>query len=252
MKVRAAGWAIALEPALEEQLRRRCALDRFEAVTSVPTLALRFGRLPADEECGWLDLERKSIGRYVTRTDEIVVEAALEPYRAEAALRVAFQQVLWRQSGILVHAAAFAWGEDAAVAIGESGAGKSTLSRCARAAGARVLSDETVALFPDGTVFGAPFSSDRDLLPSVEPARARVILGLRKAPEEGWAVETPAESVALIVSQSYSPPTVRGSRAELLARAAAISRVCPAATLSFAPRLAAGEFVRERIDALAR
>ena len=80
--------------------------------------------------------------------------------------------------GLALHAAAFELGGEGVLAVGRSGSGKSTLALAALAAGGRVVSDDTVVVFrqgSEGELCAAPLRPDLSLrrgslglLPSVQ------------------------------------------------------------------------------------
>jgi hypothetical protein len=130
------------------------------------------------------------------------------------------------------------------VAVGVSGAGKSTLARLCVAAGAELLSDETIGLYPDGTACGSPFFSDHDLAARRLRASLVAILVLEKASCEEVAQVEPAEGAAALLAQAYRPGPGETTPAELLSRASALAKRPGVHRLRFQKDLAAGAFVK--------
>src|SRR5262249_51368380 len=183
-------------------------------------------------------------GAYAVEGDEILVRIPRSPASAEASLRAVFQVATMREGGLLVHGSGAAFEGRAVVAVGESGAGKSTLARLCVAAGAELLSDETVGLYPDGTAWGSPFFSHPDLATPRLRASLGGILVLEKASREELSPVDPAEGAAALLSQAYRPGSAEINRAELLSRAATLAVKPGVRRLRFRKELEAGAFVK--------
>jgi hypothetical protein len=130
------------------------------------------------------------------------------------------------------------------VAVGPSGAGKSTFARLTRQAGGDVLSDEVLALLPDGRVFGTPFRSDPDMGGQAREALLGGLFALVHAPAEALAPLAPASVVPLLLAQSFRAPADGLTQAELLQRVAGLASHFPAYRFSFRNHPEAGEYVR--------
>jgi hypothetical protein len=128
-------------------------------------------------------------------------------------------------------------------ATGNSGDGKSTISGLARDAGAALLSDEILQVFPDGTVIGTPFRSDPDKLG--QPLRAKLawICGLVKGAEESIAPMSPQDAYALLLSQVMEVPSLALPRPELRRRLLGILGSTQLGRLTFRKHPDAGRFV---------
>lgn len=122
---------------------------------------------------------------------------------AEAVLRYVWQIITDRAGGFLIHASATARDDCAFVASFHSGGGKSTLARLARHAGATLLSDEVIQVFPDGSVCGTPFRSDADNVGTPTRARAKWFVGLSKGDTERIAPMSPAAAMELLAAQTF-------------------------------------------------
>src|SRR5215469_1168350 len=163
-----------------------CYLDAFRSPvpSKLPPLRVREVQTLRDEAATPLDGLSRDGGAYAVEGDEILVRIPRSPASAEASLRAVFQIATMREGGLLVHGSGAVFEGRAVVAVGESGAGKSTLARLCIAAGAELLSDETIGLYPDGTAWGSPFFSDHDLSGRRLRASLGAILLLEKASRE--------------------------------------------------------------------
>lgn len=191
-----------------------------------------------------------SLGRFelITRR-ELVVELANDPYAAIAVLRLAWHLTTVRHGGLLMHAGAVAFADQAVIATGVSGAGKTTLTSYLLAAGGTLLSDEIVAVFPDGSVRGTPFRSDLDLPGTPQRFRLAALLLLSKGSEERIDAPGPREVIQTVMSQAFTPEGAELTRAEALARVTAALSNARTGRLTFRKDPAAGIFVREWLNA---
>lgn len=172
------------------------------------------------------------------------------PESAVAALRLAWSAGVQEAGAVLVHASAVAWNGLAAVALGPSGAGKSTLARLCTEAGGTLLSDEIVALHPDGRCAGTPFCSDLQLPGTPGPFRAALLVLLEKGPEE---VLRPVSGPALVqdcLAQLFTPGGGPADRGECFSRLVAFLSRVETRTFRFREDAAAGEFIRDALAAL--
>ncbi|WP_257448827.1 potassium transporter TrkH [Archangium lipolyticum] len=196
-------WVCEVEDALLDAARPRCSDAPFLVEEGRPRLRLR--RL-ADlgEGARPFQTGQPSLGAVRVEEDGLATDAPLELLPAELALRALFQLAILRQGGLCLHAAGVAFGEEAVVALGISGAGKSTLSRlCVQSGRAALLSDEVVALLPDGLVCGSPFRSEPDLPATRTEARLHAFLLLEKGQVESISPVRPAALVAPLLGQVF-------------------------------------------------
>jgi hypothetical protein len=162
---------------------------------------------------------------------------------------VGMQLATLRQGGLLLHAAGVAFQGRGVVAIGPSGAGKSTFTRLSvQAAGAEVLSDEVVALYPEGRVEGSPFCSDLDLPSSLARARLAAVLLLEKGSEERLEEVSAEEAIAALMGQVFRPLPGEASPGDILQRLARITEHVPLRRFVFRKHEAAAGFIRGWLD----
>ncbi len=223
-----------------------CYLDAFRSpvASKVPLLRVREVQTLHRGAATPLDGLSRDGGAYAVEGDEILVRIPRSPASAEASLRAVFQVATMREGGLLVHGSGVSFEGRAVVAVGESGAGKSTLARLCLSAGAELLSDETIGLYPDGTAWGSPFFSDHDLAGRRLRASLGAILLLEKASHEEVCPVDAEEGAAGLLSQVYRPGPGEISRAELLSRAGALAVKPGVRRLRFRKELAAGAFVK--------
>ncbi len=179
----------------------------------------------------------------VLEGDTLTVQVGDGPFLGELVLRLAFYVTVSRQGGVLIHSSSVASSHAALVACGKSGDGKSTLSRLCTAHGLRLLTDEVVALFPDGNVAGTPFRSDADNVGSPEMVRARFFVALEKADVEALNSLAPVAAVQLAMSQCFDTEAAAISTTETRRRLLAFLSHVEVKTLSFRKHEDAGAFV---------
>ncbi len=208
-RLRFGQWACEVEDALLEAARPRCGFEPFLTQES-PRLRLR--RLSdAGPGARPFQPEQPALGAFRVEEDGLVTDAPLALLPAELALRALFQLAILRQGGLCVHAAGVTFGPEAVVALGPSGAGKSTLARlCVRSGRAELLSDEVVALLPEGLVCGSPFRSEPDLSATCAEARLRALLLLEKGQAESLTPVRPAALVAPLLGQVFQGGAAEG------------------------------------------
>ena len=225
-----------------------CYLDQFRCAKGTTAPVLRVRRVEALQGLGTpLDGASANAGSYAVQGEDVLVSIPPSPASAEASLRAALQIATLRQGGLLVHGPGVAFGGKAAITVGPSGAGKSTLARLCIGAGGQLLSDETVGLYPDGTVWGSPFFSDPDLACQLDRARLSAILLLEKGPDEHLAPVGAIEAIAGLLSQAYRPAFGEVTPSELLARSSALALQPGVHRLRFRKEPAAGAFVKRWI-----
>jgi hypothetical protein len=217
---------LQVDPALVPLLAQRCVLSHLslpEAPPEGPRLTLSLAPPEqGDARPGIpLDALRPEWGTYVVEKERVLARIARDPFAAEAALRAALVVAFLRQGGVLLHAAGVAFAAGALIIVGPSGAGKSTLAREAVMAGGALLSDETVALHPSGSVFGSPFRSDPDLVPVLAEARLAWLAWVVKGPREANEPMGVSEAVRGLLQQAYRPPPQVLGVGELVARVGA-------------------------------
>ncbi|ADO74339.1 hypothetical protein [Stigmatella aurantiaca] len=238
-------WSVGVDEGLLTQVGARCALAPFLAEAGVPRLSLRAGALPEGPSTP-LDPRRPSGPRFRVEGDVVRVEPPQAFLDTELALRVGLQLATLRQGGLLLHAAGVAFEGRAVVAIGPSGAGKSTFTRlCAREAGAEVLSDEVLGLYPGAHVEGSPFCSDLDLPSSLARARLVAVLLLAKGGEERLETVAAHEAIPAMMAQVFRPLPGEASQGEVLQRLVRITQSVELRRFVFRKDAAAAGFVRD-------
>ncbi|WP_224249025.1 potassium transporter TrkH [Hyalangium gracile] len=242
-------WSVGVDEELLTRAGERCTLAPFLAPSEGSVrLRLRARTVPAGQGAP-LDPRNPSGARFQVQGDVVDVEPPRAELDTELALRVGMQLATLRQGGLLLHAAGVSFQGRGVVAIGPSGAGKSTWTRlCARAAGADVLSDEVVALLPDGWAEGSPFCSDLDLPSTLARARLVAVLLLRKGPEERMEEVSADEAIPALMGQVFRPLPGEATPGDILQRLAGISEKVALRRFVFRKHEAAAGFVREWLD----
>jgi hypothetical protein len=239
---------LEVEPALVEMAAPRVDLRPFEDSSTVPSLTLRQGRLDGDAVPLGFGPEAEP-GTYRLTQDELVVEVEVPSARfAEAAIKMGLATLAYRQSGLLLHASAVGFARGAFLALGPSGAGKSTLARWCVEAGGRLLSDESIVVFPERRIWGTPFRSDFEGPQGLVEAPLSALLTLAKGDEERLDPVAPAEAVQAILGQTYRPAPGELSAQALLQRATQlISEAGGMQQLTFRSHLDVGRFWAQRL-----
>lgn len=248
-RLRFGDWSVGVDERLLTRAGERCTLAPFlSSSEEAPRLVLQAGPVPEGQGAA-LDPRHPAGARFLIEAGQVRVEPPREELETELALRVGLQLATLRQGGLLLHAAGVAFGERGVVAIGPSGAGKSTFTRlCARAAGAEVLSDEVLALYPEGRVEGSPFCSDLDLPSSRARARLAAVLLLHKGSEERLEEVAPQEALTAMLGQVFRPLPGEASPREVLQRLARIVEQTTLRRFVFRKHEAAAGFVRDWLD----
>ncbi|HVG60295.1 MAG TPA: potassium transporter TrkH [Hyalangium sp.] len=248
-RLRFGDWSVGVDEGLLSRAGGRCTLAPFLAAPGgEPRLVLQGGAVPASQGAP-LDPRHPSGPRFLVEGDVVRVEPPQAELDTELALRVGMQLATLRQGGLLLHAAGVAFQGRGMVALGPSGAGKSTFTRlCVRAAGAEVLSDEVVALYPEGRVEGSPFCSDLDLPSSLARARLVTVLLLQKGPEERMEEVSAQEAITALMGQVFRPLPGEASPGDILQRLARIIEPVTLRRFVFRKDEAAAAFVREWLD----
>ena len=138
------------------------------------------------------------------------------------------------------------------MAVGPSGAGKSTMARLCQRAGAELLSDECVAFMPSGELFGTPFRSDDDLIPSRRSARCDLMLTLIHGASEQLDEAPASEMTRRLLEQAYQPAPGELTAVELLSRAASFAERSIRRHFTFRLDPAAGTYLRDDLRERAR
>lgn len=238
-------WSIGADAGLLSHGGPRCTLGPFLTTEAPPRLTLTVEPLPPGLGAP-LDPRRPEGVRFAVEGDVVRVEPTSQPFDVELALRVVLQLATLRQGGVLLHAAGVALGEQGVVVVGPSGAGKSTFTRlCRQALGADVLSDEVIALYPDGTVEGSPFCSDLDLPSSRARARLAALLLLRQGPEERLDEVAPREAMSALLGQVFRPLPGEAAPGEVLERLARRVEATRVRRFTFRKDEAAARYVRD-------
>ncbi|MCP3144283.1 potassium transporter TrkH [Pyxidicoccus xibeiensis] len=250
MRLRFGDWGVEVDARLLSRTAERCTLAPFESPEAPVHLSVRVGGVPAGEG-GPLDPRRPAGPRFALQGDTVLVEPPADALDTELALRVALQLATLRQGGLLLHAGGVAFGTAGVVALGPSGAGKSTFTRLCAGAGAKVLSDEVIALYPDGHVEGSPFCSDLDLPSALPRARLAALLLLEKGDAERLALVPAREALAALAGQVFRPLLGEVTPADVLQRLSALLERTAARKLTFRKDPAVAGFVEEWVHAAA-
>ncbi|KFA93359.1 hypothetical protein [Archangium violaceum] len=253
IEVRVGEGVIEVEDGLVPLLEQRCVWSHLQPSGRAGSPRVYLSAHPASPEAAargfLLDAQRPVWGSVEVEAERVVAHIPPDPFAAEAALRAAVLVSVLRQGGLLLHAAAVAFSGNALAVVGPSGAGKSTLARNAVAAGGALLSDETVGLLPSGEVYGSPFRSDADLVPTCAAARLARIVWVVKGPAESVSPVEAPEAVRLLLQQAYRPPPGTVSRPELTARAAALAGRVGLFRFTCRKSPDAGRFARDFVEA---
>jgi hypothetical protein len=240
-------WSVGVDEPLLSRAGERCTLGPFLASSEgpPPRLVLEAGPVPTDQGAP-LDPRQPSGPRFQVEGARVRVEPPRQEMDTELALRVGMQLATLRQGGLLLHAAGVAFEGRAVVAIGPSGAGKSTFTRlCAQAAGAAVLSDEVLALYPGGRVEGSPFCSELELPSTLARATLEAVLLLHKGGEERMEEVSAQEAVTAMMGQVFRPLPGEASPGEVLRRLASLCQQVALRRFVFRKHEAAAGFVRD-------
>ncbi len=245
--VRIGQWLASVDDRLLELAAQCSSVEQFrvEATPDAqPRLTLRWTQPGAVEHWIQLDGEGDQPGHYRVQGNSVLVCIPAEAAAAEAAVRALFQIATLRQGGVLLHASAASFGNSAIVALGPSGAGKSTLARFCLEAGGELLSDETVALYPDRRVYGTPFFSEADLIGTPRIAHATRIVWLEKGEQDSIESLSQPQAVAMLLAQAYRPAPGEAEPEALLCRTAQLAKTGGLHRLIFRKHRGAGEFVK--------
>ncbi len=244
MRLRCAEGVIEADDSLCVMSRPRVFVDAFSADTALRPVLLTVVRRDHVEG----ETIAGPLGSCVVALDgpTMTVQVADGSFPGELVLRLAWYVVTTRLGGVLLHASAIAEGDRALVACGKSGDGKSTLGRLCHGAGARLLTDEVVQVFPDGRISGSPFRSDEDNVGRPGVVRARAFVTLQKADHEALtSVDVlTAASVAMAQCFDIGPSSFTLPRKDVRERLLAFLDAVERHTLRFRKDPAAGEFVR--------
>lgn len=246
VRLRVGAELLEVPPELVDRARHHARFSPFIAAAGMPSM--RLVALPLPHTARPLSVPNGAFGRFEIDGQTARVDIGSESHAALAAIRLGVHLSIVRQGGVLLHAAAAAFGLHAVLAVGPSGAGKSTLARLLVGAGATLLSDEIVALFPDGRVYGTPFFSDYDRPGDAEARRLSLVVTLRHAGEESLEPIAPAELISRAAAQLYRPEGGELTLAAALPRLTSALRHARSGTLTFRPVPEAATFVHELVD----
>ena len=247
--IQVGNWSAACDDRLFELAAQCSGAERFRvaAPAATPHLSLSWVEPSSADHWTQLDGETGQPGIYRIEGNQLLACIPPESAAAEAALRALFHIATLRQGGVLLHASAARFGSGSIVALGPSGAGKSTLARFCVEAGGELLSDETVAFYPDGRVFGTPFFSDDDLVGAPRVARAQRIVWLEKGESECLEQLPRAKAVAMLLSQAYRPAPGEATFEVLLNRAARLAEAADLHRFVFRKHPDSGQFLKRSL-----
>ena len=196
-------------------------------------------------------LNGAELGRARVQGQDVTVWTNGSEEGAVAALRLGWNVAVHAEGGILVHGSAVAWNGRAILAIGPSTAGKSTFASLCAAAGATLLSDEILALLPDGRCAGTPFRSDLELPGCPGPFEAAAVVLLAKDQSERMLAVSPSVLVRTCLAETFPGP-LEPDRSEGFRRLVSFLSGVQTRTLHFRKSPAAGAFVRDWVCSLPR
>jgi hypothetical protein len=170
------------------------------------------------------------------------IEQPPDRFATEAVLRILLADSLLRRGGLLIHGVALAHGSNAALFTGQSGAGKSTLGHWGARGGLTLLSDELVAVVPEGDRFvahGTPWNVGGNM-----SARLSVLGLLRHARDAQLGPIEPSAVLRVLLSNLVEPAETPSVRAQLFQIAGRLLAATAARELSFAPDPGAAEALK--------
>ena len=149
-----------------------------------------------------------------------------------------------------MHGCAFAWGGRAVAAIGKSTAGKSTLAAlaCGHPGHARLLTDEIVQLFPDGTCWGTPFRSNATTAGAPGPGTLKSVLLLEKGDHEAVTPVPSVLALTTLLGQVFDATVDVVPRGELSRRVMELVDTVGVHRLTFRKDAAVGPFLRDWVS----
>ncbi|MCP3142187.1 hypothetical protein [Pyxidicoccus xibeiensis] len=288
--VRIAGWTVAVETTdagLRDSLRRMFsrfmvsvapgseAVARLEVIApQVPRPAPDVRELPRVQRApeGGLRLEGEDYSATLSAEGLRATVVGQGRFPVETVLKVMLATELARRGGLLVHGVALAHQGHAALFVGHSGAGKSTLGGLWAGAGETLLSDELVAVWPEGT--SGPGASAASRNPATASSAVSTTRGFTwRAAGTPWNVGLPVEASLVAVgtlawdtgsrweSQSAGevgrmlllnallPEASATGRGGLLAAAGRMLSEVPPVRLVFARDASAAQVVRDALEA---
>ncbi len=177
---------------------------------------------------------------------ELRVEVPRTPLAAELILRLLFHLEVARKGGLLLHSSGISFSGGAVVATGPSGAGKSTFAEfCTLDPDARLLSDEIVAVFPNGICLGTPFRSSLTRSGSPGPAPLKSILTLVKGSVERIDSKPPDRAVAELMKQVYRSSVEPLPNLEIFRRVSLLVEKVGVRELTFRKHPSVAGFIRD-------
>jgi hypothetical protein len=241
-------WLVHVDPWLLELVAARCDVGAWGAPDTRSELELRCGVGPRPSGTVPLDTQSPEAGGYLFQGRTLDVWIPPVALAADAALRLLFATSFELQGGMLLHAAGIGLEDNALLALGVSGAGKSTLAQHCAEARLEILSDETIGLLADGTVWPTPFrSSARYAVDRPKAPRAlRAVTFLEHAREERLAPLKGVDAAARLLRQIYPGPALEAR--ERLRRAVALASFCPPVSFGLRHHPEVAVFVREALS----
>ena len=239
-----AGRQIEVEQEILDMALARCDWRPFLAGGSAALAIRRVSSISADVAYP-LEGSLAPWGSYAVEGDVLLAHIPDDPFAAESVLRVAYQIVSMHQGGILLHGAGVAFADRGVAAVGPSGAGKSTLASLCVLAGGRLLTDEVVQLFPDGSAFGTPFRSNAENVGSPGGVKLRSLLLLRKGTTERVEVLESAKALPALMGQLFRPVPGGISPAEAFRRLGTVVDCVGVRELTFRRDPAVGGFLKD-------
>jgi hypothetical protein len=248
MRLSAGAQALELDDGLARAATARCSFQNFSS-DKPPSLTVRVSAL-RDASAREFTTAMGAMGRCTSTPSELLFEPPQDAYVAEAAARIAYQQIARSLGGLLVHSSSAHFDGRAVMAVGQSGAGKSTLAKNLVAAGATLLSDEVTMLLPDATVYGTPFRSNVETPGSPGPGRLGLLCLIVHANEERLQPLDAASEISKIVGQVYEPfGASAGATREAFACVAQVIARCGLYAFHCRNSPEAGLFLRKHLDA---
>lgn len=168
-------------------------------------------------------------------------------FPVETVLKVMLAGELARRGGLLVHGVAVEHLGRAALFVGHSGAGKSTLGALWTASGGTLLSDELVAVWPQGEGWRAAGTPWNTGVP-VE-ASLRAVGTLAWDAGSRWEPVPAGEVARVLLLNALLPESSSRGRSHLMAASGQLLSSVEAARLVFARNASAAEVIRARLEA---
>ena len=217
--IRVGTGSVRIDPFLLRLAGQRCFLAEFvDEAGSLASLEVVRRSLPAASAV-LLDGQNPAHGRVSFDKGVLLADVPDDAVAAELLLRQIFHLEICRQGGLLLHASGLAVGDEALIATGPSTAGKTTFVELGlRIHGSRLLSDEIMAVFPNGLCWGTPFRSTLRIPGDVSPAKVRGLFTLVKGETERIRSAPVHEGMSIVLSQVFRTALTPLPPAEILRR----------------------------------